>query len=476
MKKYDASLMLAKQQLIALEGPVCNFCGADDRFLVLDHVVARAKGGDEHITNLQLLCEPCNILKADLDVAGLKQKGLHREATRLQEALSARANWNEDVIETALQNAAAELPTQRYERLTVYTQQHDFGKALTARMVDRGITETRLRREIAGIVGNCYGKNISRWRRTQYPCPAFFRAISIVLEWPLKMMWHFVEPASYFCAPKAEVCQPLMPYLIQEGYQVNTLCADIGKRFPGELESDTYAFFKTGILYKHIIPTLTAMIPTLTPELLKAHCYHMSDASTAKKVFRDITRLPPTNPDALHAFLTWLQYERTRKGYSIKHLRDILVTGEAAVSVPTVQRDLSPDYDFLPSIPIWGVCCLLLDLDCGFADVPPAVMPPAWERLKTMVAQITATWQQAFIKKVFKRTEGKSATGLSCQCSVSPGQAGAWLNRTPAIPKNRYPAVVAYLGWAAPDPPGHQVAFAARQAKAALEKLGGQRR
>ena len=42
--------------------PLCVGCGITVG-LTLDHIVARAHGGTNHISNLQLLCWECNFMK-----------------------------------------------------------------------------------------------------------------------------------------------------------------------------------------------------------------------------------------------------------------------------------------------------------------------------------------------------------------------------------------------------------------------------
>lgn len=47
----------------------CSYCGAKDIPLQIEHIVARAKGGTNRISNLCLACEPCNTAKGTLDIA-----------------------------------------------------------------------------------------------------------------------------------------------------------------------------------------------------------------------------------------------------------------------------------------------------------------------------------------------------------------------------------------------------------------------
>lgn len=55
------------------DGARCQLCGAtpqDGARLHVDHVKPWSKGGETVIENLQILCEPCNIGKSDIDVDG----------------------------------------------------------------------------------------------------------------------------------------------------------------------------------------------------------------------------------------------------------------------------------------------------------------------------------------------------------------------------------------------------------------------
>ena len=48
-------------------GGNCNGCGTHflPQHLTVDHIVARSKGGTNHLDNLQLLCGHCNFLKGN---------------------------------------------------------------------------------------------------------------------------------------------------------------------------------------------------------------------------------------------------------------------------------------------------------------------------------------------------------------------------------------------------------------------------
>ncbi len=59
------SYRIHKHTLYGRQEGVCGDCGIlfPFRNLTVDHVVPRAKGGSDHLDNLQLLCGACNSMK-----------------------------------------------------------------------------------------------------------------------------------------------------------------------------------------------------------------------------------------------------------------------------------------------------------------------------------------------------------------------------------------------------------------------------
>lgn len=55
-----------KKKVIARDGLRCRRCGTT-KFLELDHIVPRARGGGDALTNLQLLCHDCHRTKTRED-------------------------------------------------------------------------------------------------------------------------------------------------------------------------------------------------------------------------------------------------------------------------------------------------------------------------------------------------------------------------------------------------------------------------
>ena len=65
-----------KQALYGRQGGSCAGCRShfEPRHLEVDHVIARSKGGTNHLENLQLLCGHCNKVKGDRGMGFLKRK------------------------------------------------------------------------------------------------------------------------------------------------------------------------------------------------------------------------------------------------------------------------------------------------------------------------------------------------------------------------------------------------------------------
>ena len=71
-----------KAKLIETDGLICQGCDRtfdDPRYLEVDHIVPRADGGVDHISNRVLLCRPCNGTKSDrFTLSGLRRENARR--------------------------------------------------------------------------------------------------------------------------------------------------------------------------------------------------------------------------------------------------------------------------------------------------------------------------------------------------------------------------------------------------------------
>ena len=66
----------SKVVLYGTQGGNCNGCGTHflPQHLTVDHIIARSKGGTDHLNNLQLLCGHCNSLKGDRPMEYLRAR------------------------------------------------------------------------------------------------------------------------------------------------------------------------------------------------------------------------------------------------------------------------------------------------------------------------------------------------------------------------------------------------------------------
>ncbi len=66
----------SKVVLYGTQGGNCNGCGTHflPQHLTVDHIIARSKGGTNHLDNLQLLCGHCNSLKGDRPMEYLRAR------------------------------------------------------------------------------------------------------------------------------------------------------------------------------------------------------------------------------------------------------------------------------------------------------------------------------------------------------------------------------------------------------------------
>ena len=75
-----------REYLLEKWGRCCAYCDATERPLQLDHIVPRARGGSDRVSNLTLACETCNQRKGERDVRDFLARQPQRLAHLLQAA------------------------------------------------------------------------------------------------------------------------------------------------------------------------------------------------------------------------------------------------------------------------------------------------------------------------------------------------------------------------------------------------------
>jgi len=74
IRRPHVPVRLSRRALFARDAFKCQYCGAEDRQLTIDHVVPRVRGGKSTWDNLVTACKRCNNLKGGrtLEQCGLK--------------------------------------------------------------------------------------------------------------------------------------------------------------------------------------------------------------------------------------------------------------------------------------------------------------------------------------------------------------------------------------------------------------------
>jgi 5-methylcytosine-specific restriction endonuclease McrA len=67
-------IILSRKNILRRDGHRCQYCGSNEATLTVDHIVPRARGGEESWENLVTACVECNNRKGDrtLDEARMK--------------------------------------------------------------------------------------------------------------------------------------------------------------------------------------------------------------------------------------------------------------------------------------------------------------------------------------------------------------------------------------------------------------------
>ncbi len=72
------------RRLVAFWGNACVYCGDVHAPLEVEHIIPRARGGTDDITNLTVACQPCNNAKLTQTAAEFGYPHIHEQAKGVQ--------------------------------------------------------------------------------------------------------------------------------------------------------------------------------------------------------------------------------------------------------------------------------------------------------------------------------------------------------------------------------------------------------
>ena len=454
-----------REALYKLQGPRCNLCRADDVFLEVDHLVPLCLGGTDNLVNLQLLCSRCNNIKSGYTPEQLRERGYPEMAMQLTQIQAERSRWTDAHITGLLQVPPPVFKPKAYACYAlIINREHAFGAGLTAKMLDRGISETRLVRELRQHVGSCFHGNIRRWRWKHYPSPVFFQALSIVLDWPIKAMCKLVDFGKYGKALRHEPLHDLMPYLLQHGWgqteAATQVLANARKRDALKF-MHIQRYFSNGILITELLPALTRTFPqcsepffynraneTLTLEALRLQdkaCY--LDGYFPKR--HRLAGAGASTKTQYIGMLTFIKLALFNNGYMLPTLEALALPG-----LHRVQRQLLQ----FQRLSFRQFALLSLLGDFTIHDIPEHYLYPNWNlneiALRCNLA-LKALIRQELKDRGIALTAGTyQALGIAAGALTNALNAEKAVNvvRTRAIPKAAFKQIREFFRWIPPAP------------------------
>ena len=458
-----------RESLYKLQGPRCNICSAENTYLEVDHIVPVCLGGNDALVNLQLLCGRCNNIKSGYTPEQLNARGETHMASRLTQIQTERAAWTEAYIISRLQLPPPLFKAADYQTYALLANpNHAFGIALTAKMLDRCISETQLIREIRAIVGSCYAQNLRRWKRNNYPSPAFFRALSVALDWPIKTMCRSVDFRRYSKAMKHEPLFDLMPYILQNGWTTSEAIGLVQQATPKRLKITTahiQRYFSNGVLVEELLPALTTVFPNCSP----AFFYNRANETLSLAALRERDRtyysdgkFPrrarcPCSALRYQGFRTFIKLRLAINRYTLSNVSAL------DIDVPQAKRLTLMLAEKAASRIAFNLFALLNLLgDFTIHDVPSAYLHPKWNiheiALRTSLA-MKALIKQELQKREMSLTAGCRALGLAAGTLTAHIKNWDSVNtlRDRGIAKTKFKQIRAFFGWqpAQPITPRH---------------------
>lgn len=453
-----------RESLYKLQGPRCNICSVDNVFLEVDHIVAICLGGTDALVNLQLLCGRCNNIKSGYTPEQLNARGETHMATRLLQIQAERAAWTEAYIISRLQVPPPLFKVADYQTYALLANpNHAFGVALTAKMLDRCISETQLIRELRALVGSCYAQNIRRWKRNHYPSPHFFRALSIALDWPIQTMCRSVDFRHYSKAMKHEPLFDLMPHILQHGWTTSEAIGLVERATPKRLKitsAHIQRYFSNGVLVEELLPALTTVFPNCS----SAFFYNRANETLSLAALQERDRTYYTDgkfPRRSNRRCSGLRYEGFRTFIKMRLAMNgytLSTVSALDIDVPQAKRlKLMLGAKHAPRFSFTLFAVLNLLGDFTIHDVPSTYLHPQWNIHE--IALRTSLAMKAFLSRLLQDramslTAGCSALGLAAGTLTLSIKNWDRINtvRDRGIAKSKFKQIRAFFGWQPPQP------------------------
>ena len=452
-----------RESLYKLQGARCNICFREDTYLEIDHIVPVCLGGGDALVNLQLLCGRCNNIKSGYTPAQLTERGENQMASRLTQIQHERSVWTEAYIISRLQSPPPLFKAADYQTYALLANpNHAFGVALTAKMLDRCISESQLIRELRALVGGCYAQNIRRWKRDGYPSPQFFRALSIALDWPIKTMCQSVDFRRYGKAMKHEPLFDLMPHILQNGWTLSTvltLVQHATKKRDKLTEWHVQRYFSNGVLIQELLPALTKVFPDCT----EAFFYNRANeiltladlAAMDERYYADGSLPRLTGTPQRKSSLTRLRYQ----GFLAFIKKCLIVNGYTLASIARLPV---PETKRIKKQLVYGTHSRLnftlfafLNLlgDFTIHDVPSAFRDYAKWNVHEIALRVNLALKTLIQRELADRglTPIRGCKALGLPSGTLRAHIKNWgsvnIVRDRGIPKTKYKAIRAFFGW-----------------------------
>jgi len=58
-------ISFSKKNILCRDNFTCQYCGTGGKFLTVDHILPKSRGGKSNWTNVVVACKPCNLKKGD---------------------------------------------------------------------------------------------------------------------------------------------------------------------------------------------------------------------------------------------------------------------------------------------------------------------------------------------------------------------------------------------------------------------------